>query len=85
MSEIISLTGGPVVAPGLPPNTDLVEALEWLLDRAKNGQIVGAAVVPMEADGVCPYFLVGRVGGFTMAGAVSAVLHEVNRVNTSDA
>lgn len=82
--NVTSIDGRPVGVPSSKPSPYLVEALEELLERAKNGQAVGAAIVVMESDGMCPHQLVGRVGGFTMAGSVSAMLFRINALNSSE-
>lgn len=53
-NKVESLFGDPVILPG--PNTDLVEVLEDLLERAKGGEIVGIAGAILyrdEATGTC--------------------------------
>ena len=82
--NIVSLTGRPSGGPPGEPNHVLVEALEDLLARANSGHIVGMVAVCLEHNGQSPYDIVGRVGGFTMAGSLSAALHTINEYNVAD-
>ena len=82
--NIISLTGRPAGGSPGEPNHFLVAALEELLERANSGHIVGMVAVCLEHDGQSPYDIVGRVGGFTMAGSLAAALHTVNAYNVAD-
>jgi hypothetical protein len=84
IDNIVALTGRPVGAPTGEPDRFLVEVLEDLLERAKSGQIVGMAAVFLEHDGQSAYDIVGRVGGFTMAGALAAAVHTVNAYNVAE-
>jgi len=83
--NIVSLNGAPVAGEPMQPSPYLIETLEEMLERAKNGQTVGMAAVMMEHDGHSPYALVGRVGGFAMAGSLSTLMHILNTQNASDA
>jgi len=82
--NIISLTGRNTDGPASEPSQYLIETLEDLLERAKSGQIVGMAAVCLEHDGQSPYCLVGRIGGFTMAGSLSTLTHIINVQNAAD-
>lgn len=82
--NIVSLSGAPIAGEAMEPSQYLIETLEEMLERAKNGQTIGMAAVMMEHDGHSPYALVGRVGGFTMAGSMSTLLHILNTQNASD-
>lgn len=81
--KVVNLNGGPVMTENPAPNPGVVEALEAVLERAKAGQLVGMCLVGMESTGQCPYIMVGRVGGFTMAGSLSALLFDMNALNSS--
>jgi peptide deformylase len=83
--NIVSLNGAPVAGEQMQPSQYLIETLEEMLERAKNGQTIGMAAVMMEHDGQCPYALVGRVGGFVMAGSLSTLMYVMNVQNASDA
>ncbi|MEM6354079.1 MAG: hypothetical protein AAF844_00140 [Pseudomonadota bacterium] len=48
MGDVRSLRGDPIAQPG--PVPDVVEALEWALERARNGEIVGVAAVMLYRD-----------------------------------
>lgn len=46
-----------------------VEALEFLLERAKSGNLVGFGYVDMDHMGVCRFGIAGHIGSFQMVGA----------------
>lgn len=81
--KVVSLDGGPVITDCEHPHEGVVEVLEEMLDMARRGHIRGLVMVQMLNDRTCPYLAVGKVGGFTMAGSLSALMHEVNTLNTS--
>lgn len=60
------------------------EALEELLEAVRAGDIIGAAVVVHEKDGMCPNMLVGRVGGYTMAGSLATLQHRIGQLNAEE-
>lgn len=82
--KVVSLNGEDINAPG-EPNEMLVEAIKEVLERAENGEIVGAAVAMTAADNTTPYMLVGEIGGFSMSGALSALKTHVDLQNIEGA
>lgn len=82
--NIVALNGNPINGSPSEPSQFLIEALEDLLERAKSGQIVGMAAVSLEHDGQSPYCLVGRIGGFNMAGSLSTLTHILNVQNAAE-
>jgi hypothetical protein len=79
----------PVVDKNAPRevNATVVEHLEYLLERAKEGEITGVAVVPRHPDNQASYGLVGSVGGYSMVGALHclvATLTDLNRAPDDD-
>lgn len=52
------------------PNENAISALEELLEMARAGEIVGIAVAGLYHDGCGMYRLAGRVGGYSMLGAL---------------
>ena len=50
VAKIISMRGGELPLP-LTPMPTVIEALEWALDAARAGEIVGVAAVFMHSDG----------------------------------
>lgn len=80
MSEVVSLWGQPTGERN--PNPALIDSLEKALERAKAGEIVGAAYAFCYHDGYAGYELAGLVGGYSMLGAIEtakAGLMEINR------
>ena len=68
--NVISLNGGLTGEKQVVTST--VEQLEVLLESAKSGQIVGIAYSVLEYDNNACFGVVGRVGGFSMVGALEA-------------
>lgn len=60
------------------------ETLEDLLEAVREGEIIGAAIVARERDGLCPNMLVGSVGGYTMAGSLATLLHKIGQINSEE-
>ena len=55
-----------------------VAYLEALLERAKNGEAVGVAVVECDPRMSCTFHVVGYYcGSYTMIGAAQAMVHEM--------
>jgi hypothetical protein len=80
MSNVHSLWGQPTGER--TPQPELVAALEDALERARSGEIVGAAFATVYCDGLSGWSLAGRVGGNSLIGAlemVKAAAMEVNR------
>jgi len=82
--KVVSLDGGPIQGFERPPNDTTVQVLAEALEQAKLGHLRGIAMVSMRHDRQCPYMIVGEVGGFTMAGSLAAMVHEINVLNTSE-
>lgn len=79
MSNVEGIFGGP---SGLPAVNDVAVALlADLLERAKSGELIGAAVVGVHCDGVASYHVGGRVGGFSAVGALEVMKSELLEVN----
>lgn len=57
-----------------------VEVLRDMLERAENGEIVGAAVVALSYDGHGEYMIGGRVGGYSMLGAAQIMHTDLTEV-----
>lgn len=51
-------------------NYRVVSLLEDLLERAHSGEIVGVSVCALSFDGCGSYWLGGKVGGYSMLGAM---------------
>ena len=67
MSEVVSLWGQPIGEREVQPM--LVEALEKMLEQARSGEIVGAALVKLHCDGLGSWDVAGKVGGYSLLGA----------------
>lgn len=78
--NVIGLNGAPrgqreVSAP-------CVNVLRDLLERAEAGEVIGVGISALHHDGDASYYVCGRVGGFSMVGALDMVradLVEINR------
>lgn len=73
-----ALTGERVV------NEDLVKAIEGLLEAAKSGEIVGAAVARLHYDSGCSWQISGVIGGYGLIGACSLMAQALGEVELSD-
>ena len=82
MSEsIISLWGGPTGERN--PSPALIEVLEKWLEKAKSGEVIGAAIIGVYQDNLSGYHLAGKVGGYCMLGALEMVKAEIVDINRS--
>lgn len=76
MSErVVSLFGGPTGERVV--HESVVQGLEWLLEAAKSGEIVGFGVVILNYDASASHFFRGDIGGYRMAGAAACMAHEI--------
>lgn len=83
MTDIIHIHHKPVL-PETEPSQNLIEFLERTLIEARAARIVGAVLVLRAADNSSTYSIVGRVGGFSMLGALQVAQHEVAAINIGD-
>lgn len=67
------------------PSKVLIDFLTEMLEAAMAGKLRGMTYVAADDTGKCRWGLVGRVGGFSMAGALAAAAHELNEINLDDA
>lgn len=58
-----------------------VDALRDLLERAQAGEVVGVGLAALHCDGEASYHLCGRVGGYSMQGAVEMVRADLVDIN----
>lgn len=82
MSNVTSLNGGPSGVREV--NEHLIEVLEGILERARAGEAVGGAIILLHYDSASSWMLAGRVGGYSMLGACSAVKHALLELEFSD-
>ena len=68
MSNVKSLYGGPTGQP--EPSEVTIAVLEEMLARAHAGEVIGIAVAAVHHDGLCSYTVSGRVGGYSLLGAL---------------
>lgn len=77
MSNVLTIPGiVPAVNPR-EPNEALIGVLRQMLIDAEAGEIVGMAVSVMHGDGLASWRLVGKIGSFSMIGAVRMVEHKL--------
>lgn len=68
MSNVKSIFGGPTGVA--EPNETCVMTLRQYLEMAEAGEIVGVVIAALNKDGCAGYAVSGRVGGYSMAGAL---------------
>lgn len=68
--KVTSLFGGPTGERVV--SEAAVAALDEWLERALSGEIVGFAIAVLHHDGLGAFELAGRVGGYSMLGALDA-------------
>lgn len=73
--DVESLFGGPTGEREV--SSACVEGLEYLLERARNGEVIGFAASFLHADGTANYCACGHVGGYSMLGALEIVRCEL--------
>jgi hypothetical protein len=78
VSKVISLDGGPI---GLPErNENAVATLREALEMAEAGEIVGIGVVMLHKDAMGSYRFGGKVGGYSMLGAIDVMKADLMEV-----
>lgn len=70
---------GDIIAPTNQPNPFLIKFLEDQLERARAGEIIGIAGAILDKDKLGEFFTAGRVGGFSMIGALHCAVHDLHR------
>lgn len=68
MADVVSIHGGPTGQP--EPSPTCIQVLEEWLEKARSGEIVGVAIAGLCHDSCGCYALAGKVGGYSMLGAV---------------
>lgn len=77
MSNILTIPGIiPAVNP-MEPCEVLVNKLRELLAQAESGEIVGMAAGFMHGDGQSHWVVAGRVGAYSMLGALRMAEHDL--------
>jgi hypothetical protein len=79
VSNVKSLFGGP--AGVAEPNEVCIDALRAVLEMAESGEIVGVAMVALDKDGLGRWEVAGRVGGYSMLGAMEMARSELVDIN----
>lgn len=78
--KVESLFGGPT---GERERSEYaVEVLTDLLERAKSGEVVGVAVASLYYDGAAAYDIAGKVGGYSMMGALDVAKAHLLKLET---
>ena len=72
MSNVIALNGGEVLGLAVPRES-LIDALNELLERAKSGELQGAAVALVDKDGKGCFCIAGVIGGYAILGAAMSM------------
>ena len=83
--KVVSIRcGGKLPAAG-ESSEAAVAYLEGLLERAKNGEAVGVAVVECDPRTACTFHVVGYYcGSYSMLGAAQAMVHEMAGLATEN-
>jgi hypothetical protein len=76
---VVSLWGQPVGVR--EPSPALVQELERLLEAARSGEIIGGGFVLLHADATASWVMAGRMGGFSVLGALEMVRAELIETN----
>ena len=79
MSKVVSLTEEP--AGKREVSEVCVDTLRDLLQRAEAGEVVGVGLAVLHHDGDASYHVAGRIGGFSMSGALACVQAEICDIN----
>ena len=80
--NVVSLNGG--LTGERKPSRACVEQLRYLLQAAESGQVIGIAVAALNCDGVAEYRVAGKVGGFSMIGAMDCAKVELLKINMGE-
>ena len=59
------------------PNAACIETIERWLEQARAGEIVGVALAGLGHDGFSQYSVAGKVGGYSMIGALEVAKAEL--------
>ena len=78
MSNVVGISGEPLVLPG-EPDKNIVELLETLLADAKSGRLRALGVASVDQNGWClsSYALNGH--RYTLAGAIASLQYKLQR------
>lgn len=76
---VTSLFGGPV---GLPePNDACISTLRKFLEMAEDGEVLGVAIVALDKDACARWAVSGKVGGYSILGALDTAKAELMDIN----
>lgn len=66
VAKVILLRSGvEITSPG-HPDENLIKGIEWLLERAKSGELIGITYVVNHADGACTGHFIGSANTLTV-------------------
>ena len=83
--KVVSIRGGAKLPAAGESSEAVVAYLERLLERAKNGEAVGVAVVECNPHLACSFSMVGYYcGSYSMLGAAQAMVHAMAEFVTTD-
>lgn len=77
MSAVVDINSGLVAPSARIPYEPLIALLKELLEKAECGEIQGAAVAYVFADGDTTYQISSRQTSFGLVGAVETAKHEL--------
>jgi hypothetical protein len=77
--EVKPLFGGLTYEPEVIESA--VNALEAALEAARSGEVVGVAVAMLDCRGMGSYSVAGRIGGYSVIGALEMAKAEIVAVN----
>ncbi|RJL08419.1 hypothetical protein [Paracoccus siganidrum] len=80
--NVTAIFGGPTCQP--EPSETCIQQLEYWLEMARSGEVVGVAIGGICADGLSRYGIGGRVGGYSMLGALEMARTELVEVIRGD-
>ena len=83
--KVVSIRDGGEIPAAGESSEAVVAYLEGLLERAKNGEAVGVAVVECDPRKACSFNIVGYYcGTYSMLGAARAMVHAMARLAIDD-
>ena len=84
-TKVVSIRDGGKLPEAGESSEVVVAYLEALLERAKNGEAVGVAVVECDSHVACSYHVAGYYcSNYAMLGAVAAMTHVMAGLATGD-
>lgn len=82
MTNVTSIFGGPAGEREVVASA--VESAEELLRAAQSGEVIGFAVIKLHHDAMTSWSVAGRVGGYSMIGAMELVKRNLMRLSDDE-